>query len=211
MRPKCIGVIGGAGPLAGAYLLERIFTLSGKLYGCVKDADFPKVFLISYPFSDMLKADVDVASVQYELKSCLKSLRENGANILAISCNTLHAFLDENEDLSDLIHLPRLLGEVVSLSDPSLVLCSSTSVKAKIHKQFFPCSYPDKKTQADIDGLIDQILRWEDQSIILKKLEELIQKEIAPTVILGCTELSLFLIPSITEGQVHYRPVRNNG
>ncbi len=50
MKPIPIGIVGGAGPLAGAALLERIFSLSGSLYGCYKDADFPKVLLLSFPF-----------------------------------------------------------------------------------------------------------------------------------------------------------------
>jgi len=192
MKPKSIGIIGGAGPLAGAFLLKRILSLSGEVYGCYRDADFPQVFLISFPFSEMLCPDMDIAKLRKELSGCLEQLRKNGASVLAIACNTLHAFLNEKDELNDLVHLPRTLAEEISLSDTPLVFCTSTSVQFGLHKQFFPCTYPDTQTQQEIDRIIDQILRGADQSVILEKLEKLLQAQTANTVILGCTELSLF-------------------
>lgn len=192
MKPKSIGIIGGAGPLAGAFLLERVLFLSGKIYGCYRDADFPKVFLISFPFSEMLSPNMDIAKLRKELSECLKQLRKNGASVLAIACNTLHAFLDEKDELSDLIHLPRMLAEEVSLSDEPLVFCTSTSAQFGLHKQFLPCTYPDIQIQQEVDGIIDQILKGTNQSVILEKLKKLLQAQTANTVILGCTELSLF-------------------
>ncbi len=192
MKPKCIGIIGGAGPLAGAFLLERVLSLSGKIYGCYRDADFPKVVLISFPFSEMLCPNMDIAKLRKELSECLEQLRKNGASVLAIACNTLHAFLDEKDELSDLIHLPRLLAEDRSLCAEPLVFCTSTSAQFGLHKQFLPCAYPDAKTQQEVDTIIDQILKGIDPCIILKKLENLIQAQTAPAVIMGCTELSLF-------------------
>lgn len=192
MKPESIGIIGGAGPLAGAFLLKRILSLSGKVYGCYRDADFPQVFLISFPFSEMLCPDMDIAKLRKELSGCLEQLRKNGASVLAIACNTLHAFLDEKDELNDLVHLPRTLAEEISLSDTPLVFCTSTSVQFGLHKQFFPCTYPDTQTQREVDKIIDQILRGADQSVILGKLRELLQAQTTNTVILGCTELSLF-------------------
>lgn len=193
MKQKCIGIIGGAGPLAGAFLLERIFNLSGKVYGCHRDADFPKVFLISFPFSEMLCPNIDIVKLQQELRGCLEQLRENGASVLAIACNTLHAFLDQRDELSDLVHLPRVLAEkVLLLGGIPLVFCTSTSVKFGLHKQFFPCTYPDMQTQQKVDEIIDQVLKGGEKSALFKKLEKLIQAQTANAVILGCTELSLF-------------------
>jgi|ERR1700722_15106481 len=192
MKPKSIGIIGGASPLAGAFLLKRILSLSGEVYGCYRDADFPQVFLISFPFSEMLCPDMDIAKLRKELRECLEQLRTNGASVLAIACNTLHAFLDEKDELNDLVHLPRTLAEEVSLSDKPLVFCTSTSVQFSLHKQFFPCTYPDTQTQQEVDRIIDQILRGADQSVILEKLDKLLQAQTTNAIILGCTELSLF-------------------
>lgn len=192
MKPKSIGIVGGAGPLAGVYFLERLIVLSGKLYGCYRDEDFPQIFLISYPFSEMLRSERDVNKLQSQLGGCLGQLRSNGASILTIACNTLHAFLDEDEELSDLIHLPRTVGEEVSHLDPPLVLCTSTSVQFGLHRKFFPCSYPDALTQREVDLLIDQTLKGIDRLIVLERLERLLRTQTAATIILGCTELSLY-------------------
>lgn len=190
--PKCIGIIGGAGPMAGAFLLERIFALAGQLYGCYRDADFPKVFLLSFPFSEMLCPNMNRAKLQQELRESLNQLRKNGASVLAIACNTLHAFLDTQEAWTDLVHLPRTVAEEAILHERPLVLCTSTSVQFGLHKQFFPCIYPDRHTQQQVDALIDQILKGADRSEICEKLERLIGSQNAKTVVLGCTELSLF-------------------
>jgi len=192
MKPKSIGIIGGAGPLAGAFLLERILSLSGKKYGCCRDADFPKIFLISFPFSEMLVTDIDIAKLRKELSECLHQLRRNGASVLAIACNTLHAFLDEKDALDDLVHLPRTLAAEISLPDKPLIFGTSTSARFELYKKLFPCTYPDSETQDQIDKIINQILRGVDSQIILEKLEKLLRAQVANTVILGCTELSLY-------------------
>lgn len=192
MKPKSIGIIGGAGPLAGALLLERVLSLSNKTYGCYRDSDFPKVFLTSFPFSEMLSPTIDTAKIRGELKECLNQLRNNGASVLAIACNTLHAFLEEQDELNDLIHLPRALIKEIPPCEKPLVFCTSTSTQFGLHKRFFPCTYPDLQTQGQVDGIIDQILQGMDREIVLQKLEKLLLAQTETTVILGCTELSLF-------------------
>ncbi len=192
MEPKSIGIIGGAGPFAGLALLEKIFSLSTTLYGCCKDRDFPKVILLSFPFSEMLASDIDTMQLKRELKECISQLRNNGAPILAIACNTLHLFLDDEEDLSDLVHLPKVLREKIPENSTPLVLCTSTSRKSQLHKKFFPCSYPDLSTQILVDRLIDNVLRGADRSFLLRDLEKIIEEQEAQTIVLGCTELSLF-------------------
>lgn len=190
MKPKCIGIVGGAGPLAGAFLLERIFSLCRDIYGCYQDADFPKVILISFPFSQMLCPNRDDAKLRRELGGCLEQLRKNGASVLAIACNTLHAFLNRKEERSDLVHLPRILAEKVS--GTPLVFCTSTSVQFGLHKRFFSCIYPNVETQREVDEIIDQILKGGQEAAVFERLENLIQTQPADTVVLGCTELSLF-------------------
>jgi aspartate racemase len=193
MKPKSIGVIGGAGPSAGVFFLERLFSLARQKYGCHKDADFPQLFLISFPFSEMLEPYGNFTALQGELRDCLHRLRQNKASVLAIACNTLHAFLDAQEDHGDLIHMPRVLGESMLLADDiPLVLCTSTSVQAGLHKQFFPCVYPDSVTQVEVDRIIDRILKGDDLLRVHTQLEALIDKQAAKKVVLGCTELSLF-------------------
>jgi aspartate racemase len=186
-----IGIVGGAGPLAGTFLAERIFRLAQERYGAHYDRDFPELHLLSYPFSDMLSPQVERAKIAKELFSCLQRLRNSGAKILAIACNTLHLFLDDIPD--DLVHLPNEVGKKLQGTIP-LVLCTSTSAKGALHRQFFPCLYPDEKTQRQVDRIIDEILQGKEAAATLIAL---IQQQTEPAIVLGCTELSLVKLPKL--------------
>lgn len=192
MKPKTIGIVGGAGPLAGASLLERIFILSSRQYGCYRDADYPQVLLNSFPFSDMLTSKKDNRLLKAELSLSLNQLRAQGAEVLAIACNTLHNFLDADQDREDLIHLPRMLGEELCSDEIPLVLCTTTSRENNMHRNSFDCSYPEPSVQIKVDEIIDRILQDADPHQIATGLLTLIEQSTATTVILGCTELSLF-------------------
>lgn len=192
MKPKIIGIVGGAGPFAGASLLEQVLKLSNRQYGCYRDEDYPQVLLNSFPFSDMLTSSRDNALLRGELSLSLNQLRAQGAEVLAIACNTLHNFLDESEDREDLINLPRMLGETLRSVEAPLVLCTTTSRENTLHRNFFMCSYPDPLTQVQVDDIIDRILQGGDSRRIVSDLLELIERENASAVVLGCTELSLF-------------------
>lgn len=192
MLPKSIGILGGAGPIAGVCLLEKVLSLAGSVYGCTRDADFPKVFFINFPFSEMLLGEIDKEKLQDEIKGCLSLLRNNGACVLAIACNTLHAFLNEEEENApDLIHLPREVLQEIPSSEVPLVLCTTTSARCNLHKKFFPCAYPDEETQGNVDRIINQILGGGDLKGISQEFLQIVEKQSARVVILGCTELSL--------------------
>jgi aspartate racemase len=186
-----IGIIGGAGPFAGISLVNQIFCLARDLHGCWKDEDFPKVTLISFPFADMLAEEIGVSQIQSELKACLTTLRLNGASVIAIACNTLHAFLDE-EPRGDLLQLPQIAAEAISALDIPLVLSTSTSVRFGLYQSHFPCIYPDAVGQKEIDRIIVRILQGNETGGVLEDLQSFINAQSASTIVLGCTELSLY-------------------
>lgn len=191
MQSKSIGILGGAGPLAGVYLTERVLSLAATLYGCYRDADFPKVFFINFPFSEMLTGQIDEIQIRKEVSGCLELLRKSGACVLSIACNTLHAFLDKEEDFENLVHLPKEVFQEIPPFEVPLVLCTSTSAICALHQKFFPCMYPDAQTQKKVDEIIDRALKGEERKAIAQELLQLIDAQTASTVVLGCTELSL--------------------
>jgi aspartate racemase len=193
VKPKSIGIISGAGPLAGVCLLEQIFCLARELYGCWRDEDFPKVMFVSFPFSDMLSEEMDVPQIQGELRECLKKLRDDGASVIGIACNTLHAFLGKDEGHhSDLLQLPQLAAEAIPLSAVPLVLGTSTSMRFGLYRRRFPCIYPDEDAQTEADRIITQILKGDEPDRVVQELRSLIQEQDADVILLGCTELSLY-------------------
>jgi aspartate racemase len=193
MKPKTIGIVGGAGPFAGARLFEQVLILSNRQYGCYRDADYPQVLLISFPFSDMLSSQKDDDLLRKELSGSLNLLRQQGAAVLAIACNTLHNFLDASENFEDLIQLPSVLENEFRSEEIPLVLCTTTSRQYKLHRNFFMCNYPTPAIQAQVDAIIDRILQGAESLSIVKDLMKVIEGVTASTIVLGCTELSLFM------------------
>jgi aspartate/glutamate racemase len=70
-----------------------------------------------------------------------------------------------------------------------MILCSSTSRRARLYDLCFPCTYPDLKTQEAVDGIILSILKGESSAL---RLSSLIERLEAEAIVLGCTELSLY-------------------
>jgi aspartate racemase len=190
MPKKIIGVVGGAGPLAGLYMIERMIKYAQKNYNCYRDEDFPSIILLSYPFSDMLSVDVDNAKVSAELSGCINKLKSDGACQIVIACNTLHAFLQKEVDITNMMSV---LGQNLSESQISnpVVLCSGASARYQIHQQYFDCEYPDQMMQNRVDELIERVLHGECKEEMAAMLQGIIRQIANEVIILGCTELSL--------------------
>lgn len=188
-KPK-VGIIGGAGPMAGAMLFEKLIEVAQKNYNCTQDSDFPFTLLLNYPFSDMLTNEKDQASIKTQLEECFSLFRKNNISIVAIACNTLHAFLPPNLKDLKFVHMIEETAYFLRKNnwDKPLVLCTSTSAEAKLHAQYFSCRYPDPKLQSTLDMLIEEITSGTCLSLASKHLDSLLKDE---QMILGCTELSL--------------------
>lgn len=141
----------------------------------------------------MLSSEKDNLCLKKELSGCLNLLRRQGAEVLAIACNTLHNFLDANGNLEDLIGLPSVLETEFCADEIPLVLCTTTSRQYKMHRNFFMCNYPTPAIQVQVDAIIDRILQGSDSLSIVTDLLKVIEGESASTIVLGCTELSLFV------------------
>ncbi len=188
-KPR-IGVIGGAGPMAGALLFEKIIHVSQK-NGCKIDADFPYCILMNYPFSPMLTQGYDKNKLENELKECFDQMVKNNVSVAAIACNTLHAFITSIPESIQLVHMIEETKNYVHLQgwESPLILCSSTSAQVKLHARYFNCRYPNTSLQKTVDILIDKITEGCD----LKEASELLSaacREEGP-IVLGCTELTL--------------------
>jgi aspartate racemase len=181
MRPKTIGIIGGAGPRAGACLLERLVRAAQRRYGCWQDSDFPKIILLSVPFSQMLEGAVNAAQIREQLRDALEELRRGGAAVMAIACNTLYGFLDA--PIGQLISLPQL---AIQAAASPLVLCTTTSRQMGVYPAEW--TYLDPSAQKQLDGAITQLLQGADADGLIR---EILDHQEATTVVLGCTELSL--------------------
>jgi len=193
MKNETIGIIGGAGPMAGALLVKKIVLSYQKECGCMRDCDYPKILLLSIPFSEMLvSTSVNASTITEELTDGLNILKKNGADILAIACNTLHGFLEGPVD--KLISMPKETQKYLSENHylNTLVLATSTAIKKQVYASVNN-SFLKEKDQKVLDQVINCILRGsfsKKESCLLESLI-LTHKTSIDSVILGCTELSV--------------------
>lgn len=200
-RKKTIGIIGGAGPMAGVLLMQKIITICQKKYKCINDFDFPKIILLSYPFAEMLKPlsfKQDEKRVAKQLKEAIDFLSNSGMDYITIACNTLHGFINEpyGNKLINLITETKSFLLEQNLSKV-LVLCTKTS-KLKGLYNFAKTKFLSPKDLQWIEGLIKKILSgifsFQDRKCLENFILSSIKKD--PNIdgiLLGCTELSVLM------------------
>ena len=205
LRPK-VGIIGGAGPMAGALLFQKIIRICQEEYGCRNDEDFPYIMLLNFPFADMLSEGGSLSQgslIKDQLKDCILRLQENEIEIAAIACNTLHESLNgiELKDIS-LIHMieeTALFLDSIQLFS-TVVLCSNTSFECRLHQRYFDCTYSDENLHAQAQDVINKILAGkqcsDDSKMLADQLNSKLlllgkEKEKKIGLVLGCTEFSV--------------------
>lgn len=182
---KAIGIIGGAGPVASAFLYKVILEICQKKYGSSDYNEFPEIIIVSFPFIR------EAEKIKKDLVLCLDKLKKAGASLFCIACNSFHGFLPDTSD----IHFVHLINEAVKATKElnirrALVLAAQKTVDLKLYEQeFFDCVYPSIEDQASVQKMIREVTGGtvsSEQADILKKI---IAKHSVEGVILACTEL----------------------
>ena len=217
-KTQCIGILGGAGPLAGSLLMTKVIQCCQIQYQCSQDDDFPKILLFSYPFSQMLQPNTSSQQedkVHQQLQQALEFLYSSGCSVIAIACNTLHGFLTEAAAHNDrLVHLPELAlrASIQKQCTRVLTLCTSTAVVHQVHQ--VPLVLPSASLQREVDALIQSLLCRSSCIQDRHRLETLITQLVDDdpeigAVLLGCTELSVLNteFPLELSGQIVIDPL----
>jgi aspartate racemase len=197
-----IGIIGGAGPMASCRLYQLIIEQCQQNYGCFADADFPRIIIDSYPFADMLSDTARKKNKQIlvqQLQGCFDQLVKQGANVIAIACNTLHTLI------ADIILPPQV--EFIHITDTTkayskkcnlsrlLILATATTITQKLYQSDgnndSKCIVPNEHDQVVIDTIITDILSGNISQKNSLLLNAVVERYNADGVILGCTELPL--------------------
>mgnify|MGYP003626922781 CR=1 FL=1 len=179
---KSLGIISGAGPMAGAVFLQQLIS-AYQSYGAWQDNDFPLIQLINYPFSDMLSDDYAKIKIEQELLTCINQLEQH-CDYIIICCQTLHLFLPDAYQNHKLINIFSVLQEALP-KNKLHVIASKTSAINKIHEIALKrtCEYiMVEKAQL----LINQILMG--KSVDVSEIEDIAEKQM---LLLGCTEFSI--------------------
>lgn len=190
---KKIGILGGAGPEAG-YLLFNMIIKKLQSKGKFNDHEFPEIHLLNYPFHFAINSILNEALLKQQLADAINKLEKNDADLIAFTCNTLHAFIPKNTKLVNIIDctIENLKKRDIK---KALFLGTSYSVGFKLYQdKDIDILYPLDKEQKFIDNLINLILKNHYNYNDYNLLKEIIfsSKSLKiDTVILGCTELSV--------------------
>lgn len=217
---KIIGVLGLA-PLATA----DFFTLCCKRH-LDKDWQHPRIIVDSNPkipsrgrFLQLGEAD----PVPF-MQDTIRRLIEQGAQIIAIPCNTAHIFY--NRYAPDIINeypdiqIPNIIEisiQLITKLSPQmvLILASNSVIKYELYQKRlknYGINYviPDFSQQKSIACAIELVKQYKINNQIRKKLQDIIFASGADCVILGCTELSILFENTIFHNHQSIRFINSN-
>lgn len=181
MRKELV-IIGGAGPASGALLLNKILDKRG---------DSPYISLLNFPFAEMIHAERDEFRVLQQLQTLLRAeCSPEACSFYIIACHTLHLYLDEKtQNDPRLIHL--FDGLKNFFNEEPLILCSSASREARIHRKYFNGFYPNELHQEELDRVIAKVLEGRLSPELSERLEEIAAAYPNKTLFLGAAEFSV--------------------
>ena len=203
-----VGVLGGMGPAAAVNFFNELV----KRTTATRDQEHLKILILNDPTIPDRTAFLlgDGESPIPQLVAGVKSLEEQGADMIAIPCNTAHCFLDKLQKTVQVPILDIVQETIKSLkkvgSDNKKVGLLSTAATAGLDlygsaltKEGFSLLLPDETHQEKINEAIRLIKSSYDLDSGRKLQEETLQhlrNQGVGSVILGCTELGLVEIES---------------
>lgn len=213
---EVLGVIGGCGVAAAIELLHLIEKKLVTEHGCIDDPQQPEVLLYQATQAPnriaYASGTSSVSFAPYFIKAA-KTLKQSGATIGCIPCNTAHCVIDEIEKKSGLpfinlidetiAYIIRMYPKVCNIG----ILCSEGTVHSKIYEhsaEKFSTSlniiYPSNKLQQSVNAGIYAVkagLPYHDQNksehYFIGAIENILSSG-AELIILGCTEIPLAVV-----------------
>ncbi len=189
---KAIGIIGGAGPAASAFLYSTLIELCQKQYGSNDYHEFPEIILESFPF---IRGDDE--GIRRDLSLCLSKLKNAGADLFCLASHSLHGCLP-NVSAIPFVHLiSESLREVSSRKlSKILILAAQKTIGLKLYeREKLTCFYPPEKEQQQIQTWIRQVASGKvtrEQSMGISEMVNRLQREWPfEAVLIACTELPL--------------------
>ena len=199
---KCIGVIGGMGPLATCDFMKKLLLrMDAK-----SDQDFIRICVdCNTNIPDRTAAILGKGEnpLPEMIKSAIR-LQCSGADVLTISCNTAHYFVEELSKCIDvpIMHMPLLVAEELKRRNinTAAVLATDGTVQSGVYEKVLHANgiqavYPDQTEQAFVMSLIyDYVKAGKPFDTCREQILALIDHMKflgAEVMILGCTELPI--------------------
>jgi aspartate racemase len=198
MKAKVVGVVGGMGPAAMVEFLARLVRATP----AAREEDHLHVLVDSDPAIPSRTAAVlrGGPSPASRLCAIARGLERAGAQLLAMPCNTAHAYLDLMRAAVE-IQVLDMLAETAAHVDvgPVGILATEAAVQVGLYdKAFAPRGVrvlsPRPEDQVEVCQLIAHVKSGQRPEALrprLRRIVERLEEDGARAVIIGCTEVSL--------------------
>ena len=202
MKHKVVGIVGGMGPAATVEFFARLVRATPAM----RDEDHLRILIDDDPgipsrTEALLRGGPSPAP---RLCAIARGLERAGAELLAMPCNTAHAFL---EPMRAAVEIPVLdmLAETAARVEVDRVglLATEAAVRAGLYsKAFVPRGIavvaPSPEDQAEVTRLIAAVKAGEPAGALRPRLRRVVaglKAQGARAAIIGCTEISLLHDP----------------
>lgn len=201
-HPK-IGIVSGAGPLAGSDVLAKLLKNAADLYGAVEDNEYPDVVLLSHGIAGVDNTAALSDAFETGIIDMVHQLEVAGATTIGIACNTAHVYLPkiQTRPATTLINLIDEVSSVAQQQNQQYLLLTSSAAK---QQKLYP-PYLDAKSvkysevtaehQLILDQAIERVMAHD-----LAHAGSLLQGVLATArqagftaILAGCTELPIAL------------------
>lgn len=202
---KKIGIIGGVGPQATAFIYQKLIASAQANHSAVNNDDYPDVLIASVPVPDFISSKEHLDEAKQMLIEVAKGLERAGCQALCIGSNTVHILLKdlENEVTIPFISMVELVAErckffgytrVALLGTP--VLLSSGLYEVALEKRDIELIKPNETQVETCDTVIRSVIAGSKEIPLRREYVEVLSSmfdQKADGIILGCTELPLIL------------------
>lgn len=203
MEKKTLGILGGVGPLATVYFADLLVRLTD----AKTDQEHLDTIIFNHasiPDRTRYILDRNAPNPVPVMQEDARKLREAGCDMLAIPCNTAHAFYDEIQRAAG-IPVIDLIEETVRFAmhiAPNLKTLGILATEGTIRAEVYPkaaarfgiaCKIPGEKAQRSLMRIIyDEVKAGKEADVgeLLRIVADM-KKQGCGAVVLGCTELSV--------------------
>ncbi len=202
MNKKAIGVLGGMGPEASAYMYSMLIRLSIEKFGAINNDNFPEIILYSIPVPDFISSEEEKEKALSMLIERTKDLNKLNISNLAIACNTAHLLLHKLQSVSKIPFVSMIDEVVLEVKKNNIkkigLLGTPVTIKSNMYQNAFQKEgiqvlVPDKSDIKILESIIRNIIKGKivNQGQRCKKIADALFKNGAESIVLGCTELPL--------------------
>jgi aspartate racemase len=202
---KKIGLLGGVGPQATAYIYQSVIKMANLHHGAFNNDDYPYLVFASVPVPDFISNKEGLPRAKEMLIEAAGGLVQSGCEVLCIGSNTVHILLEDIKGAVDkpFISMVELVAKecvsqnyktVALLGTP--VLIESGLYEQEMTKHSINLLTPSPEQEVVCDEVIRRIIAGRPIDDIKDSYVAVLNAMYdagAETIILGCTELPMVL------------------